>query len=389
MQVSVSEHGSPSVRGRATRAVRGAKQHLAGGSCYPARSGGSPPTAPEERKSARRETERTLVSWLAARPETAGLLGDDAAMLPPRSHHVVTVDFQIAGVHFPKGLDAAVLARRLLAVNLSDLAAMGARPVHAFLALAAPPGFAHRRFFSSLLREASRRGLTLAGGDLAAAAEVHASLNLIGERWPGARRWLRRSEARPGDAIYLGGTVGESALGLELVRRGARAGMRGVVLPRLPKLRANLDRAARRAVRRHLLPQAQLELGAWLSRRPRGAAIDVSDGVARDLHRLCAESAVGAVIEAERLPRAPGFASLAERLGLDPLALQLGGGEDYVLLFTLPEGAAPDARFGCRAVGRIESGRSVRVVDAEGRAAPLADLGWDHLAARAPGAADR
>ena len=114
----------------------------------------------------RPDDERSLVEWLAARPETAGLIGDDAAVFGARGAHVVTVDSQVAGVHFPADLDPEILARRLLAVNLSDLAAMGARPAHAFLALAAAPGFEHRRFFTALLREARRHGVVLAGGDL-------------------------------------------------------------------------------------------------------------------------------------------------------------------------------------------------------------------------------
>jgi thiamine-monophosphate kinase len=325
------------------------------------------------------DDERSLVAWLSAQRGTAGFLGDDAAMFGPRGAHVVTVDSQIAGVHFPDDLEPEIVARRLLGVNLSDLAAMGARPAHAFLALAAPAGFPHRRFFASLLRAASSYGLTLAGGDLASAPAVHATLTLIGSRAPGSRRWLRRSGARPGEAIFLGGTVGESALGLELVRRGARAGRHGVTLPRHLKLPSSLERMARRAVRRHLLPQPQLELGAWLSRRARGAAIDVSDGVARDLHRLCEASGVGAVIESARLPRAPGFAALAARLGLDPLRLELGGGEDYVLLFTLPRQAVPDPRFSCQRIGEVRAGRDVVAVDTTGRSSPLPDLGWDHL----------
>jgi len=330
------------------------------------------------RASRPRETERSLVAWLAGQRGTGGLVGDDAAMLPPRADHVVTVDFQIAGVHFPPDLDPAILAKRLLAVNLSDLAAMGARPAHAFLALAAPASFGHRAFFRSLLREATRHGLTLAGGDLARAPSVCASLTLIGERWPRAQRWLRRSDARPGDRMFLGGTVGESALGLELVRRGARLAPRGVTLPRGLALPAELDRAARRAVRRHLLPRPQLELGAWLARQRRGAAIDVSDGVARDLHRLCEASGVGAVIEVDLLPGPASLAKLAAGLGCDPLELQLGGGEDYVLLFTLPPEHAPPPRLRCRHVGRIERRRTGLLLDRGGRTQPLPDLGWDH-----------
>jgi thiamine-monophosphate kinase len=327
-----------------------------------------------------RETERSLVAWLARQGATAGLIGDDAAILGPSAGHVVTVDSQIAGVHFPEDLEPEILARRLLAVNLSDLAAMGAKPAHAFLALAAPPGFPHRRFFRGLLREAARHGLILAGGDLAAAPAIYASLTLIGTRWPRARRWLRRCDARPGDDLFLGGPVGESALGLELVRRGARATTRGVTLPRDLALPRRLLPTARRAVSRHLLPRPQLELGAWLSRRERGAAIDISDGVAIDLHRLCQASGVRAVIEEALLPRTPGFAALSLALGLDPARLALGGGEDYVLLFTLPRGVEPAAALGCRRIGRIEAGRAVVLAGAAGSMTPLPDLGWDHLA---------
>jgi thiamine-monophosphate kinase len=95
---------------------------------------------------------------------------------------------------------------------------------------------------------------------------------------------------------------------------------------------------------------------------------------------MCAASAVGAALELETLPRSPGFATLAEALGLDPTSLELGGGEDYVLLFTLPRGVQPDAGLGCRRVGRIEKGSGIVAIDAAGNAAPLPDLGWDHLA---------
>jgi thiamin-phosphate kinase len=201
------------------------------------------------------------------------LIGDDAAIFGARRAHVVTVDSQTAGVHFPADLAPEILARRLLAVNLSDLAAVGARPAHAFLALAAASGFEHRRFFAALLAAARRYGLVLAGGDLSSAPVTTASLMLIGARWPRARRFLRRGESRAGDAIYLGGTVGESALGLELVKRGARATANGVSLPASLRIPRALEAAAKRAVERHLLPRPQLELGAWLARRSRSPSL--------------------------------------------------------------------------------------------------------------------
>jgi thiamine-monophosphate kinase len=335
--------------------------------------------SPPSKRSPPPETERTLIDWLAARPGTAGLIGDDAAVFGARRAHVVTVDSQTAGVHFPEDLAPEILARRVLAVNLSDLAAMGARPAHAFLALASPPGFAHRRFFTALLAAARRYGLVLAGGDLSSASVTTATLALIGERWPRSRRFLRRTGARPGDDVYLGGTVGESALGLELVRRGARATVNGVTLPASLGIPSALAGAAKRAVARHLLPRPQLDLGARLARRSGAAAIDVSDGVARDLHRLCAASGVGASIDAALLPRSARFTALATALGLDPLALQLGGGEDYVLLFTMPARGRAGVPPAAHRVGRIEARREVVLTGEDGVRRPLPDLGWDHL----------
>ena len=309
------------------------------------------------------------------------MIGDDAAIFGARGPHVVTIDSQIEGVHFQAGLDPGIVARRLLAVNLSDLAAMGARPAHAFLALSAPPGFPHRRFFTALLDESRRAGLVLAGGDLARAPVLTASLTVVGARWPGSRRFLRRSAARPGDAIHLGGTVGESALGLELLRRGASAAKGRLALPAELEIEAELEPAARRAIARHLRPRPQLELGSWLSKQKRAAAIDVSDGVARDLHRLCAASGVGAVIVASSLPRAPRFAALAAALDLGADAVALGGGEDYVLLFTLDPRIEIPRSLGTRRVGEVTAGDEVVLDDGKTRR-PLPDLGWDHLSAR-------
>ncbi len=311
--------------------------------------------------------EDRLLRWLRDQLDEP-LIGDDAAVLPAGGPFAVTVDHQIAGVHFPPGLGAAVIARRLLAVNLSDLAATGAVPAYAFLALAAPAGFDHKKFFTAFLAGCRRFGLRLAGGDLAKSDRFTAALTLMGTKEDGGR-WLERAGAAPGHALWLGGTVGESAAGRLVIERGEES---------FAAFSSSLRAAARRAVRRHLSPEPQIDLGRWLAKRKAGAAIDVSDGVARDLHRLCRASGVGAEIAAEALPLSDRFRDLCKTLDTDPLALALGGGEDYVLLFTLPRSEEPPEPLACRRIGTITKSRGVRLLRNGGKE-PLPELGWDHL----------
>lgn len=291
-------------------------------------------------------SEDDLLRRLRSRLGPASLIGDDAAILSLPGEVAVTMDSQISGVHFIPDLDPAIVARRLLAVNLSDLAAMGAEPGHAFLALSAPPDFDHDRFFDAFTEACRSWNVTLAGGDLARCDRLVATLTLIGTK---GGRWLRRSDAKPGHDLWLGGTVGESAAGRLLIARG---------------IDANDPR-----VRRHLMPVPQIELGRWLSRQSEGAAMDVSDGVAIDLHRLCRESGVGAVIDAELLPLPD-----CKDLSVDPFELALAGGEDYVLLFTLPPGIQPPEgrRIGTITEEKVEWIR-------EGKRSDLPASGWDHL----------
>jgi thiamine-monophosphate kinase len=332
-----------------------------------------------------RTGEEALLSWLRGRLATP-LIGDDAAILPPLTPSVVTMDSQIAGVHFPPDLAAADLARRLLAVNLSDLAAMGATPAYAFLALSAAPGFDHKAFFVSFLAACRRHGVTLAGGDLARhPGGTIATLTLTGTKDADAH-WLRRSGAAAGHTLWLGGTVGEAAAGRILIERGARLAGGRVALPAFCEAFSSpLRAAARRAVRRHLKPQPQLALGRWLGAQPAGvAAMDISDGVARDLHRLCRESNVGAVIAAEALPFPEHFTELCKALDvIDPLALALTGGEDYVLLFTLPPELAPPPELGGWSLGTItprsRKARPGVFIVHDGVRRRLPDAGWDHL----------
>jgi len=309
--------------------------------------------------------EDRLLGRLRSRLGSSSPIGDDAAILALQGEVAVTVDSQISGVHFVPDLDPAQVARRLLAVNMSDLAAMGAEPAHAFLALSAPGGFDHDRFFRSFVEACRRWNVTLAGGDLSRCDQVVATLTLIGTK-PEGGRWLHRNGAKPGHGLWLGGTVGESAAGRILIARGATHPSR-------------LRTAARRAVRRHLLPVPQIELGAWLGRQSEGAAMDVSDGLALDLHRLCRESGAGAVIDAEVLPWPDRFFDLCKVLDADPFELALGGGEDYVLLFTLPPDVYPPDSFACRRIGTILRNKKIEWIR-EGRRRRLPATGWDHLA---------
>ena len=322
--------------------------------------------------------EDELIAWLRQRTAHRGgrWIGDDAAVLPTSEQWAVTMDSQIEGVHFVPGLDPAQIARRLLAVNLSDLAAMGALPAFAFLALSAPPTFDHRRFLAAFADACQEVDLELAGGDLAKQSHVAAVLTLLGRRRTGSR-WLRRADARVGEALWLGGTVGDSAAGLELLQRGASWDGVSLQLPEDLDLPPVLIEAAGGSVRRHLAPQPQLALGGWLASCNAGAAIDVSDGLARDLTRLCSQSRVGAELELGRLPVPDHFPQLAKSLDMDWKQLALCGGEDYVLLFTLPRATQPPLSFDCRRIGSIVEG-GVNLVE-EGEKKPLPQCGWDHL----------
>lgn len=326
---------------------------------------------------ARLQGEDRLVAWLRAAAGPQGdLLGDDAAFLSDLGDVAVTVDTQTEGVHFLGGLDPARMAERLVAVNLSDLAACGAKPALGFLALNVPANFDHRRFLRSTLAAARRHGFRLAGGDVARAERPSATLTLIGKR-PRGGRWVRRDAARPGDRLWVGGTLGEAAAGLLLqqaaTRRATRrSGPGALVSP------PSLAGAARRAVARHLAPRAQLALGRWLGRQPRAAALDISDGLGRDLARLCRASGVGALVDASRLPTAPRFAALCAALHREPLELELTGGEDYVLLFTLPAKTSPPAWFRATEIGRMQRGGALRL-ELGGKIVPLSGDGFDHL----------
>jgi thiamine-monophosphate kinase len=275
-------------------------------------------------------------------------IGDDAAVLRPAPGEdvVVTTDALVEGVHFRFATQSPrAVGRRALVATLSDLAAMGARPLGCLLALAAPPGLPVRvldGLLGGILREGRVHGCPLVGGNLARARETSLTLTAVGAVARG--RALTRRGARPGDRICVTGTLGGAALEVARAERGSGR-VRRVPVPRL---------AAGRA----------------LSRLPGlGACIDVSDGLEADLAHLLAPEGLAAELDPARVPRPPGFEAACRRLGLDPEPLALGGGEDYELLFTLRPGAPSAARLARRLGVRVsEIGRVVR--GPRGRPAP-------------------
>ncbi|MHB8835402.1 MAG: thiamine-phosphate kinase [Candidatus Methylomirabilia bacterium] len=303
--------------------------------------------------------------------------GDDAAVVqPPRGGRLLlTSDLLAEGVHFRRSwARPADLGWKLAAVNASDIAAMGGRPLWALLSLALPPGL-DRSFTTELargLRSAARVfGFTLVGGDTcASAAGIFLSLTLAGAAGP---RLLTRDGAQPGDLIFVTGHLGASTLGLAaLERHGA----------------APLPAPLRLCARRHLHPEPRMPFGAALARTGLAhAALDVSDGISRDLGRLCAASRVGAEIWADRLPVLSSTSRAARLLDRDPTAAALHGGEEYELLFTTSPReesrvAALGKRLGLRvtAIGRMLPRRDgVSVIGADGKRSPLLPRGWEHF----------
>lgn len=305
-------------------------------------------------------------------------IGDDCAVLEPKGsgHIVVTTDLSIEDRHFR--LDwhpPEVVGHRTLARGLSDLAAMGARPVAAFLSLALPRELTFStgrkpawldRFFAGFFASAKAHKTPLAGGDLAQSPLTIADIVLVGVVPRG--RALLRSGARAGDRLYVTGSLGGAAAGLaKLAELAHRSRSRSLSIP---------DRV-RPLLAAHFHPQARLAQGLWLrTHRAATAAIDLSDGLSVDLTHLCDESGVSAEVDAGRLPIAAGAT----------LARALHGGEDYELLFTAPANRRiPRAIAGVPVtqIGRIgpqRRGKARITLRTERIVQPLQPRGWQHFA---------
>ena len=283
-------------------------------------------------------------------------IGDDCAVLRiPRGHEVlVTTDFSLEDVHFRREWHPPdSVGHRCLARGLSDIAAMGGIPGAAFLSLALPVELPQKwvdRFIAGLLKLATRFSVQLAGGDTAQSPDgVLADITVLGSVPAGGA--ILRSGARPGDFIYVTGSLGSAAAVLNLLRDGK-------------KLRPGSHR-------KHFYPEPRLAVGEFLREKKLASAmIDISDGLSTDLGHLCKESKTGAVVYAESLPAIAG------------LTLALHGGDEYELLFTArPDRRIPQQIAGVQLtrIGEITRGKRMRLVTAAGKTETLQPAGWEHF----------
>ena len=295
-----------------------------------------------------------------AGPGSLGLTDDAAVFAPPPGREmVVTADAMVEGVHFLPGTAASLIARKLMRVNLSDLAAMGATPFGYLVTLSVPRSFGDdwfAGFAAGLAADQAAFGIALLGGDTTQTpGALTVSLTAIGHVAPGAA--LRRSGAQVGDAVWVTGTIGDGVLGL--------AAARGELPDPDGYLKGRYDLPT---------PRLGLDLGGWA-----GACMDVSDGLFQDLGHICRASGVAAVVVAALIPLSPQARVLAEANAAWREAA-LVGGDDYELLLAAPADVAPPAGVYATRIGQFVAGAGVRVVDAAGRDLGLHQRGWSHFA---------
>ncbi len=302
-------------------------------------------------------------------PPVALGIGDDAALFRPKPGHemILTCDWFLEGTHFlRKRHPPDAVGWKCLARAVSDVAAMGGTPRCFLLSLALPETHTGRwlDLFLGGLRRASRKfQCALAGGDTTRRNKILINVTVVGEVRAG--RAILRSRARPGDILYVSGQLGEAELGLQIVRRSKGAASKKSPL-----------------TRKHLYPEPRLALGQWLVKKGLATAImDLSDGLSSDLPRMCAASAVGALLERAKIPQVRTPDPALEH-GRDPIQLALHGGDDYELLFTVPPRKAkllPKTFRGVNltAIGRITRKRELLVLEETGDARQLMPRGWD------------
>jgi len=297
-------------------------------------------------------------------------IGDDAAVIKPsKAPMLLTTDMMVEGVHFDlRWTTSFQLGFKLVSVNVSDIYAMGGRPRFLLLNFAAPKDFdteLFHNFFKGIRKALKTYSLDLIGGDISASEKVILSATVIGH----ARKILRRSGAQVGDCVYVSGYLGNSACGLQLMRRIKRT----VEIEKNKRVEYGPGwKVISPLLRRYLMPEV-VPPDKFTDKAT--AMMDISDGLLVDLSRLCRESRVGVTIYEESIPMSRELKETAKLLKKDPLDLALGGGEDYELLFTAPENQRVDAFC----IGMImESG--MKIVHKTGKTSTIVIKGYQHFA---------
>ncbi len=301
-------------------------------------------------------------------------IGDDCAVWRPEALPVLgKVDCQVQNVHFELDTIAwADLGWKALAVNLSDIAAMGGAPRYALVSLGLPLTSELedvQALYRGLLELASQTGTAVVGGNVSGSALVFIDVNVIGVAGNPAGRYLTRSNARPGDEIAVTGWLGSAAAGLRMLKQKLTP----------PGVSARILKEA------FARPQPRLKEGRLLVDKGVICAMDISDGLVADLGHICRASGLSATVEVGKLPILP---EVRQAFGDAALEMALGGGEDYQLLFTGPPSVIAEVIRSCdypiQVIGQIEPGRAgqVRVLDESGRYYVPSQTGWDHFKSR-------
>ncbi len=304
-------------------------------------------------------------------------IGDDCAVIRGGTDVVTlaTTDMLVEGIHFDLDyISARELGEKALAVNLSDIAAMGGKPRWLLLSLGLPADMEVNfldDFYKGLIESGDRFGVRLAGGDtVSSGGGLLINIALYGEA--AADDVLYRDAASPGDRLFVTGTLGDSASGLELLKKGIRRN-------RCKPWESTL-------IERHLQPEPRLKESALVaSEKLASAMMDISDGLLQDLGHICRESGVGARVWTEKVPISEAFTEARGKHGLDEM-LPLTGGEDYELLFAVPEGnmgILDSCRHlfesGLSEIGEICEGSEVSVFDGKGLPLAVTCGGYDHF----------
>jgi len=311
-------------------------------------------------------------------------IGDDVAVLKTSGteYLLATCDIQVEDVHFlRRNTTPHQLGRKVVAVNVSDIAAMGGTPLWALVSLALPDdtdvSFVEG-LYSGMREQSASAGAAIVGGNLSGSSgKMAIDLFLLGRVLP--EHLMLRSGARDGDLILVTGALGESRAGLELTR--------------FPNLMVSKE-SRQRGLQRHLTPEPRLAEGQVLGRSGKvHAMLDVSDGLLGDLGHICRAGGVGAEIWIKDLPVASSCREVARASGQDPVDWALSGGEDYELLLTAGEASVSEIQsmlreetgIPCHVIGRVLGGcREIRIVSPEGGESlyALDKLGWDHFKKR-------